>query len=288
MVLIGVAVLLAAFVLNVALDAVTRHRLRMGGDPVAAALLNKRSRMPFREALADDLIQRSHTRSLRTLKLSLGLVALAGFVSLVAGILTSVSFAHLQLALLTAFASGTTLITYGSIARNHGWNAGTLFVQPRLGLTIAAWGSVVGALVVSLLAGPWWRPVVTLVGGFTASSLLVPTLRHWVQPLALLGIPAAWVWVVATWSALNAPPVQRSFEPWPQRDKATYVDRCTAEMAPQLPEKNHPLHVCQCLADSLEAEFGLSEYAAMMGAQPDPRGSQADRRVYRVVTSCLF
>ncbi len=88
-----------------------------------------------------------------------------------------------------------------------------------------------------------------------------------------------------------APPQQSRAEDttrlaWPRGVKEAYIERCAASMVSQgLPTVNANPY-CRCLADGLEAEFGISEYEAMMQAQPDPQGDQNDRRLYRVLTSC--
>jgi len=146
---------------------------------------------------------------------------------------------------------------------------------------------MLAALGFSVWLGPWWRVFVTVVFGMTAASTCIPLFRGLIQPIALLGLPVSWLWVVATLTTARDKPTARALERWPHEEKIAYVNRCALEMAPQMPSQTNSRQVCECLADSLEAEFGMSDSAAMMAAQPDPRGTKADRRLYRVVTSCI-
>ena len=73
---------------------------------------------------------------------------------------------------------------------------------------------------------------------------------------------------------------------WPPGVKETYIERCAASIVSQGMQAVNANPYCRCFADSLEAEFGISEYEAMMQAQPDSLGDQDDRRLYRVFTSC--
>lgn len=75
-------------------------------------------------------------------------------------------------------------------------------------------------------------------------------------------------------------------ESWPVFTKNSYVDRCSQSMQAQGLSVPQARPYCLCLANGMESEFGMSEYEAMMGAQPNPRGSPADRRLYRIMASC--
>jgi hypothetical protein len=73
---------------------------------------------------------------------------------------------------------------------------------------------------------------------------------------------------------------------WPKDSKDAYIDRCTKEMASQGLPGSKAASLCRCVADGLEGEFGRTEYMEMMNAQPDPNGSQYDRRLNMVFTAC--
>lgn len=73
---------------------------------------------------------------------------------------------------------------------------------------------------------------------------------------------------------------------WPTAAKDAYVTRCASTMSSQgLPLGNARLY-CRCFVDGAEREFGAMGYDAMMRAQPNPGGSEADRRLYRVLMAC--
>lgn len=73
---------------------------------------------------------------------------------------------------------------------------------------------------------------------------------------------------------------------WPPVAKASYVDRCSESMARQGLPASKARAYCACLADSMEAEFGMKEYDQMMKAEANPGGGEHDRRLYRVLTAC--
>jgi len=189
--------------------------------------------------------------------------------------------------LIAVFACGVVLLTYGGIARRYGWSVGSWLLGPRPAIAVVALLTMLASLGLSVWVGPWWRILVTVAFGMTAASMFIPLLRGLIQPIAILGLPISWLVVLATFSVARNKPTARAVGHWPHEEKTAYVDRCVLEMAPQLPSPRNPRQVCNCLADSLEAEFGMSDTAAMMAAQPDPRGTKADRRLYRVVTSCV-
>lgn len=197
-------------------------------------------------------------------------------------------FSGLGLALVAIFAFAMIIVTYGSIAIERGWAVGGWFSSPPALLLIVGWLSVLGALVASVWVGPWWRVLATIGLGFTACSIAVPLLRSLVQPLAILGLPAAIVWLLLLLSGAHPRPraAERGDE-WPEKQKEAYVTRCSQQLTVGGQPIDGARRSCQCLADSLEAEFGLTEYEAMMTAQPDPNGSDVARRLYRVVTRCL-
>lgn len=108
---------------------------------------------------------------------------------------------EIQLALIAMFGAGAITMTYGSIAAERGWLVGRMMVGPKPALAVLALVSVLASLALSFVVGPWWRFLITLVGGFTVSSVLIPLLRGLVQPLAVLGMLASWIWTYVAFGA---------------------------------------------------------------------------------------
>ncbi len=73
---------------------------------------------------------------------------------------------------------------------------------------------------------------------------------------------------------------------WPETTKMAYVERCAKSMHSQGLALVKATGYCRCSIDGQEIEFGTREYAAMMKAQPNPRGSDVDRRLFKVLRSC--
>jgi hypothetical protein len=68
--------------------------------------------------------------------------------------------------------------------------------------------------------------------------------------------------------------------------KLAYIERCSESMSSQgLPMKNAKAY-CTCIANGMEAEFGLKEYDQMMKAVANPNGSEYDRRLFKVLKAC--
>lgn len=75
-------------------------------------------------------------------------------------------------------------------------------------------------------------------------------------------------------------------EAWPKGARAAYVDRCTGAMLEQTMPAKHARPYCACIASGMENEFEAAEFVEMMRAQPRADGSEYDRRLYDVFTSC--
>ena len=74
--------------------------------------------------------------------------------------------------------------------------------------------------------------------------------------------------------------------PWPEAPKLSYIDRCSESMASQgLPQKS-AYSYCSCIAEGMSNEFGMEQYAQMMKAEPHPKGSEFDRRLYKIYSGC--
>ena len=74
--------------------------------------------------------------------------------------------------------------------------------------------------------------------------------------------------------------------PWPKSAKVAYVERCTSTMLSRGIPQKYAKSCCDCIANGMEREFGLEDYALMMKAKPDPAGSSSDKKFYRVFRSC--
>jgi hypothetical protein len=73
---------------------------------------------------------------------------------------------------------------------------------------------------------------------------------------------------------------------WPSGAKEAYVDRCGRDLSSQGMPAALARSYCRCIADALESEFTREEFSSMMKAQPDPAGSDSDRRLYRALSGC--
>jgi len=73
---------------------------------------------------------------------------------------------------------------------------------------------------------------------------------------------------------------------WEQGVKDTYVARCGKSMIKQGLAADKAAGYCGCAVDGLEVEFGKKDYDAMMRAQPNPQGTDADKRLYKVLKGC--
>lgn len=69
--------------------------------------------------------------------------------------------------------------------------------------------------------------------------------------------------------------------------RANYVDMCTRSQVVQGLEQSRSRQNCDCFATELGKEFERHEYGEMLSAQPDPRGNDYDRRLFRIVSLCM-
>jgi hypothetical protein len=74
--------------------------------------------------------------------------------------------------------------------------------------------------------------------------------------------------------------------PWPEAPKAAYVKGCVQDMSSQGMPAKIATTFCSCAAEGMSKEFGLEDYTALMKAQPNPRGSSDDKRLYKVMSAC--
>lgn len=73
---------------------------------------------------------------------------------------------------------------------------------------------------------------------------------------------------------------------WPATAKTEYVNNCSSQMAAQGLPQSAARQFCQCAANGMEEEFGMSRYNEMMSAQPNPSGSDADRALFEILQQC--
>jgi hypothetical protein len=88
--------------------------------------------------------------------------------------------------------------------------------------------------------------------------------------------------VVSIFISLNA----IAATPWPEGIKESYIDRCADSLSSQGLGEKVAKSYCSCIANGMNNEFGLEEYKSMMKAQPNPNGSNYDRRLYKVFSAC--
>lgn len=90
----------------------------------------------------------------------------------------------------------------------------------------------------------------------------------------------------AKFPAATSPPGQAEARRWPSGATEAYIERCGRDMVSQGMATEKAPAYCRCVAGGLEREFTREEFAAMMKAQPNPNGSEVDRRLYRVLSAC--
>lgn len=73
---------------------------------------------------------------------------------------------------------------------------------------------------------------------------------------------------------------------WPKDAKIAYIDRCTESLNSQGLSTEDAKVYCTCLSNEMEAEFGMKEYDQMMEAEPNPNGSNDDKRLYNIFMVC--
>ena len=73
---------------------------------------------------------------------------------------------------------------------------------------------------------------------------------------------------------------------WPENTKYAYIDRCSKSLSSQGLSVKNAKKFCTCTTNGMEDEFGMKEYNQMMKAQPNPNGSQYDRRLFKVYMAC--
>ena len=75
--------------------------------------------------------------------------------------------------------------------------------------------------------------------------------------------------------------------PWPPIVYQSYLKQCRESMLSQGMSSQKSDGVCYCLSSGLSKEFGMEEYDYMRAAQPNPKGSTVDRRLYKTVMKCM-
>lgn len=103
-------------------------------------------------------------------------------------------------ALVCLFAAGSTVVTYRGIALERGWPVGTSFMRERWYIIVPGYASVIASIVVAFISTGVGGILTLLLWGFGLSGLVLGLLRRWAQPLAALGMPAAWLWVLIAYT----------------------------------------------------------------------------------------
>ena len=75
--------------------------------------------------------------------------------------------------------------------------------------------------------------------------------------------------------------------PWPENLKTKNIAQCTERMTVKGLSKETAPGYCSCLANAMEKAFGVEEYTAMTQAQPNPKGSENDRKLASIVSECV-
>ena len=73
---------------------------------------------------------------------------------------------------------------------------------------------------------------------------------------------------------------------WPKEMKDAFVDRCASAMNGEGLPLNIASGYCRCMIDAQEIEFGNRDAEAMLKAEPDPNGSDIEKRLAQVLASC--
>lgn len=74
--------------------------------------------------------------------------------------------------------------------------------------------------------------------------------------------------------------------PWPSDQKAAYIDRCATSMSSQGLAPKTASAYCSCIANGMSSEFGMEEYGKMMNGSPNPKGSDIDKRMFKLFSAC--
>ena len=73
---------------------------------------------------------------------------------------------------------------------------------------------------------------------------------------------------------------------WSKSAKHAYVKRCAESMSLQGLSMKNAMLFCNCTTNGMEAQFGMKEYNHLMKANPNPYGTEYDRRLYNILLSC--
>lgn len=99
-----------------------------------------------------------------------------------------------ELSLITMFAAGAVIMTYDDVAIAHGWPIGGWMRGPHPVLAVGAILSVLAAIGLSFVAGPWWQFAITIFVGFLFAKIFTFLLKMWAQGAVLVLMPASWIW----------------------------------------------------------------------------------------------
>ena len=74
--------------------------------------------------------------------------------------------------------------------------------------------------------------------------------------------------------------------PWPPVVYQSYFNQCKSSMLSQKVADLKADGICYCLSSGFSKEFGMEEYDYMRKAQPNPNGSNIDKKLYSVMKRC--
>jgi hypothetical protein len=75
--------------------------------------------------------------------------------------------------------------------------------------------------------------------------------------------------------------------PWVPEVYQSYFNQCKVSMLQQGMNEQKANGVCYCMSSGFSKEFGMEQYNHLRASQPNPNGTVYDRKLYKVVTSCL-
>lgn len=87
--------------------------------------------------------------------------------------------------------------------------------------------------------------------------------------------------------AVSPLPILAAEGDWPPDIKSAYVNNsCAPALVTQGMAPEAAKEFCQCMIDAQELEFGWAEFDSMMAAQPNPDGTDIERRLYNTIAGC--
>lgn len=75
--------------------------------------------------------------------------------------------------------------------------------------------------------------------------------------------------------------------PWPTYVYQSYLKQCTNALVAQGADSVKAAKYCYCVTTGLSGEFGMEEYEHIRKIQPNADGTQREKRLYKVMDSCV-